>query len=158
MDANQVYVTIRPSTDGAAAFYSSDEGNASWDAISDALQQADPTVSSTAIAVNPAIIYLATDDGRCFTSSARGAAGSWSAAATLGGVVTIVLIDPNTAAVPATTVLYAAGSDGVWQLTNGGALHASADRRRAGLRGRLRHPRGQPDCCVVPAATQSKAT
>jgi len=122
-DANQLYVTVRPSTGGAAAFHSADGGE-SWTAISDALQQADPTVSPTVIAVNPAnpaTIYLATDDGRCFTSSARGAAGSWSAAATLGGTVIALLVDPNTAATLATTVLYGAGSDGVWQSTNGAA-------------------------------------
>jgi len=121
-DPKQIYIAVRPATGGAAAFHSSDGGNASWDAISDALQQADPTVSPTVIAVNPlnpTIIYLATDDGRCFTSNARGAAGSWSAAASLGGTVTTLLVDPNTAATPATTVLYAAGSDGVWQSTNG---------------------------------------
>ena len=123
-DASQVYVAVRPSTGGAAAFHSTDGGNVSWAAISDALQQADPTVSPSAIAVNPAnpaIIYVATDDGRCFTSSARGAAGSWSAAGTLGGFVSTLLVDPNTAATPATTVLYAAGSDGVWQSTDGAA-------------------------------------
>jgi hypothetical protein len=116
---------VRPSTGGAAAFHSADSG-ASWEAISDALQQADPTVSPTAIAVNsvntvnPAIIYLATNDGRCFTSTSRGAAGSWSAAATLNGApVTTLLVDPNTAATPATTVLYVAGGDGVWQSTDG---------------------------------------
>jgi hypothetical protein len=122
-DANQIYVTVRPSTGGAAAFHSVDGGDASWEAISDALQVADPTVSPSVIAVNPAnpaTIYLATDDGRCFTSSARGAAGSWSAAATLGGAVTTLLVDPNTAATPGTTVLYAAGSDGVWQSSDGG--------------------------------------
>ena len=122
-DANQIHVTVRPSTGGAAAFHSVDGGDASWEAISDALQVADPTVSPSVIAVNPAnpaTIYLATDDGRCFTSSARGAAGSWSAAATLGGAVTTLLVDPNTAATPGTTVLYAAGSDGVWQSSDGG--------------------------------------
>jgi len=124
MDAKQIYIIVRPGTGGASAFHSSN-GGASWDAISDALQQADPTVSPTVIAVNPAnpaTIYLATDDGRCFTSSARGAAGSWSVAATLGRMVTTtLLVDPNTAAMPATTVLYAAGDQGVWQSTNGGA-------------------------------------
>jgi hypothetical protein len=122
-DASHVYIVVSPATGGAAAFHSAD-GGASWEAVSDALQQADPTVLSTAIAVNPvnpAIIYLATDDGRCFTSTSRGAAGSWSAAAALGGAVTRLLVDPNTAAAPATTVLYAAGSDGVWQSTDGGA-------------------------------------
>lgn len=120
-NANQLYITVRPSTGGASAFQSPDGGE-SWTAISDALQQGDPTVSPTVIAVNPsnpATIYLVTDDGRCFTSSARGAAGSWSAAVTLGGTVTTLLIDPNTAATLATTVLYAAGTDGVWQSTNG---------------------------------------
>jgi hypothetical protein len=122
-DPDYLYVAIRPSTGGAAAFRSADGGN-SWTAISDALQQSDPTVSPTALAVNPAnpaIVYLATEDGRCFTSSARGDPGSWSAAATLGGSVGTLLVDPNTAANPATTVLYAAGSDGVWQSTDGGA-------------------------------------
>jgi hypothetical protein len=121
-DADHIYVVCDNLSSDAAAFHSGD-GGATWDAISDALQQADPTVLPKVIAVNPsnpAIIYLATQDGRCFTSSARGAVGSWSVAATLGGAISTLLVDPNTAAIPATTVLYASGTDGVWQSTPGG--------------------------------------
>ena len=79
-DANHIYIVIRPNTGGAAAYHCAD-GGASREAISDGVQQADPKVLPSAIAVkpaDPAIVYLTTDDGRCFTSSNRGVPGTWS--------------------------------------------------------------------------------
>jgi hypothetical protein len=122
-DPSHIYAAVRPSTGGSAAFRT-DSGGTSWIPLSDDLQQSDPTVSPSFVAVNPSvpnIVYLFTDDGRCFKSTSRGDAGTWGAASALGGYVRIVRIDPNTAATPATTHLYAAGTDGVWRSSNGGS-------------------------------------
>jgi uncharacterized membrane protein YgcG len=66
------------------------------------------------------IVYLGTSSGRVYTSP--GTKGTtWGTPFTIGSGVAKLVVDPRSAADPATTILYAACSNGVWRSADGGA-------------------------------------
>lgn len=79
-DASTIYVVERPSSGGTSAFRTQDDGE-SWLPIADALQQVDPGVDPSCIAINPAypnLIYMAIySNPSVYVSSSRGDPGSW---------------------------------------------------------------------------------
>jgi hypothetical protein len=123
-DQSTIYVTERPSSGGTSAFRTRDDGK-SWFPIADALQQANPNVDPSCVAINPdhpEIVYLGTywNQG-VYVSSNRGELGSWSARAAVTGGVRRIVVDSRTSANSATTVLYAATTSGVQRSADGGA-------------------------------------
>jgi hypothetical protein len=112
---------------GGSGAFRSDDGGESWTAISDSLQQANPSLNPTCIAVHPLngnFVYLGTDSGAIHVSSTKGA--SWGApqVAAAGNVMQIV-VDPRNATNPATTVVYAGTQHGLFISTTGGASWAA---------------------------------
>src|SRR5206468_3133099 len=89
-DLLTIYVAERPSSGGASAFRTRDDG-ASWTPIVDELQQADPRIDPSCIAVNPdhsATIYMGTLANRgVYVSNSHGDLGSWSARSAINGSV-----------------------------------------------------------------------
>jgi hypothetical protein len=122
-----IYVVERPSSGGASAFRTRDDGM-SWTPIADALQQVNPGIDPTCVAINPdhpEIVYLGTwGDGAVYVSTNRGEPGSWGPRRAVGGNVRKLIVDPRTSAVTATTVLYAAASTGVHRSADGGQTWA----------------------------------
>jgi hypothetical protein len=123
-DPSTIYVVERPSSGGTSAFRTRNDGE-SWFPIADALQQVDPAIDPCCIAINPAhpnLIYMAAwSNTGVYVSSSRGDPGSWSARYPIPGNVRRLIVDPRTAADPATTVLYAATTAGVYRSPDGGA-------------------------------------
>ncbi len=120
-DPATIYVTERPSSGGTSAFRTRDDGN-SWTPIADSLQQLDPRVDPSCIAVNPdnpTTIYMGVNQG-VYVSSSRGDPGSWSARHAIPGYVRKLIVDSRTSATLATTVLYAATTAGVYRSADGG--------------------------------------
>ena len=126
-DPATVYVVVRPSSGGSSAFRMRTEGGiegASWMPIADSLQQSDPTVDPSCIAVNPDpahsnIIYMGTmSNNGVYVSTTRG--NTWGVRNAIPGGVRKIIVDPNTASTPATTVLYAATKNGVYRSPDGG--------------------------------------
>ncbi len=122
-DSNIIYTAETPVGGGSGAFRSSDGGR-SWTSITDSLQQADPTVTPTCIAVHPVVgnyIYLGTASGAVYVSSTSGQ--SWGPPQhPAANKVVQIIVDPRNAASPATTVIYAGTwAGGVFRSTNGGA-------------------------------------
>ena len=103
-DASTIYVTERPTSGGTSAFRTRDDGR-SWFPMADALQQADPNVDPSCVAINPdhpEIIYLGTFGNQgVYVSSNRGEAGSWSARHPISGWVRRIVVDTRTSANPA---------------------------------------------------------
>ncbi len=120
-DPNTIYVVLRPSSGGTSAFRTQNAG-ASWVPIADSLQQSDPNVDPSCIAVNPAhpeIIYMGTYSNQgVYVSNNRG--DPWGTRNAIPGSVRKIIVDPNTASTPATTVLYAATTSGVYRSPDGG--------------------------------------
>jgi len=121
-DPNTIYVAESPGSGGNSAFRSRD-GGGSWTSISDALHQTDPASSNVnCVAINPALpsrIYMAAWSGSFYVSSDRG--DTWSVGTAIPDGPSKLLIDSRTAANPATTVLLAASSSGVYRSPDGGA-------------------------------------
>ncbi len=121
-DVSTIYTAEAPTSGGNAAFRTDDGGN-SWTSLVDSLQQTDPgNVNPSCVAHHPAIsgaVYLGTFSGRVYTSTTRGS--SWSGPFTLGGQVFKLIADPRNASDPATTVVYAASTSGLWRSADGGA-------------------------------------
>ncbi|MBI1744423.1 hypothetical protein HYR54_15340 [Candidatus Acetothermia bacterium] len=126
-DPATIYVVERPSSGGSSAFRMRTEGGiegASWVPIADSLQQLDPTVDPSCIAVNPDparsnIIYMGTWSNMGFyVSTTRG--DTWGTRNAISGNVLKIIVDPRTASNPATTVLYAATTTGVYRSPDGG--------------------------------------
>jgi len=126
-DARTLYVAERPSSGGTSAFRTTDDG-ASWTPIADSLQQTNPRLDPSCFAVNPdhpATIYMGTlADRGIYVSSNRGAAGSWGPRNAINGSVRNIIVDPRTSATLATTVLYAATTNGVFRSPDGGLTWA----------------------------------
>ncbi|MDQ5821961.1 MAG: hypothetical protein M3540_11020 [Actinomycetota bacterium] len=125
-DADTIYVAERPSSGGTSAFRTRD-GGWSWTPIADSLQQVNSNVDPSCFAVNPShpeIVYMGTwSDRSAFVSTNRGEPGSWGARTPLPNNANIrkLIVDPRTAATAATTVVYAATSQGVYRSPDGGA-------------------------------------
>lgn len=121
-DPATIYVAARPGSGGTSAFRTRTEG-ALWTPIADSLQQADPNIDPSCIAINPAhpeTIYMGTFSNRgVYVSNNRG--DSWGTHNAIPGAVRQLIVDPRTAAVLATTVLYAMTNTGVYRSANGGA-------------------------------------
>ncbi|HEV3198644.1 MAG TPA: hypothetical protein VGZ73_12065 [Bryobacteraceae bacterium] len=124
-DPSTIYVGETPSSGGASAFRSQDDGN-SWTPIFDSVHQTNPSESPTAVAINPlnpTTIYLGTFSGNCYVSSTQG--DLWGSPVAVGGSIRKIIVDPRTAATPATTVLYAATDNGVFRSADGGSSWSS---------------------------------
>jgi hypothetical protein len=122
-DASTIYTTEAPTSGGNSAFRTDDD-SASWVPLVDGLQQTDPGgVDPSCIAVHPSatgIVFMGTFSGRVYTSpNTKG--NTWSAPFTIGSPVFKLVVDPRTASNPATTVVYAGCSNGVWRSNDGGA-------------------------------------
>src|SRR5713101_1295234 len=121
-DPDTIYVAAVPSTGGHSAFRTRN-GGASWVPIADMLQQSYPQVDPGCFAVNPAhpeIVYMGTlADKGTYVSMNQG--DSWGPRVAMPGSVFKLIVDPRTAANPATTVLYAATSGGLCRSADGGA-------------------------------------
>ena len=128
-DSNAIY-TIDQNTyvltmpKGGAVAFATGDGGKSWTPISDSLQQNDYTLQPTCIAVHPvngSYVYMGTTTGAFYLSSSKG--GTWSAPVTIGtgGRIGQIIVDPRSAANPATTVIYAGTATGVYVSTDGGA-------------------------------------
>ena len=125
---NVVYTVDAPVAGGSGAFRS-DDGGHSWTSISDSLQQADPALTPTCIAVHPLLgnnVYLGTSQGNVYASSSSGA--TWGPPVNLASnKVVQVIVDPRGAASAATTVLYAGTwAGGLFRSTNGGSTFGPA--------------------------------
>jgi len=125
-DPNHLYVLVRPSSGGANVFHS-DDGGASWTAITDVLlvkYAGQASVSAVGInQVNP-YVYIGTDSGNVFVSPDRGS--TWSLPIpTGGGSIWQLLVDPRTASDPINTNILAATSQGVFHSLDGGATWIS---------------------------------
>ena len=106
---------------GGSAFRSDDDGR-SWTPIADGLIQASPALVPTCVAVHPTsptVVYLGTTSGEIRVSTSRGDA--WSSVESLGAEITAIVVDPRTAATPATTTLYAGTTAGLSLSADGGA-------------------------------------
>lgn len=120
-DANAIYVTERPTSGGSSAFRTVDGGK-SWKAIADALQSGDTNFDPNCIAVDPvdpSIIYIATWSSMQLARSDN-QGDNWGAKQSVPGNVFKLIIDPSTAGTPATTVIYAATSNGIYRSASGG--------------------------------------
>lgn len=121
-DPDTIYVVERPSSGGSTAFRTR-TGGVFWTPITDSLQQSDANIDPNCIVINPVhpnIIYLGTWNNRgVFVSDNRG--DTWGTRNAINGKVRKLIVDPRTAATPATTVLYAATDDGVYCSPDGGA-------------------------------------
>jgi hypothetical protein len=128
-DPATIYVAERPTSGGSTAFRTRDGGQ-TWTPIVDELQVANASVDPYCVAVNPAhpeIIYLGTywdNGGGVYVSTNRGEPGSWSARHDVGAHVKKLIVDSRTAGTPATTVLYAATTNGIYRSPDGGVSWA----------------------------------
>jgi hypothetical protein len=127
-DPGTIYVVETPSSGGASAFRTTDNGN-SWVCITEALEQTYPDLSAgpltpTCITVNPsnpATIYMGDARGNFYVSHDRG--DSWSAGTNVqnGAWFFKLIVDPRTSSTSATTVILAATAVGVCLSADGGA-------------------------------------
>src|SRR5258708_18084668 len=106
-----LYTIDSPVAGGSGAFRSPDGGH-SWTPIIDSLQQADPALTPTCIAVHPVMgnyLYLGTAAGSFYVSNNNGQ--SWGPPQNLATKKVVqIIVDPRGAANPATTTVYA----GTW--------------------------------------------
>ncbi len=120
-DPGTIYVAELPTSGGASAFRTQDNGS-SWVSISDLLHQTNPNVTPSCFAVNPAnptTIYMGDYSGNVYVSPDQG--NTWPASASVPGGVFKLIVDPRTAGDLATTVILAASSYGVWRSADGGS-------------------------------------
>ena len=123
-NAQTIYSVVRPDSGGAGLFRSSNAGTPQedWISIVDQLQQANPQIDPSCVAVNPATpstIWMGTwDNQSVYTSLDRG--DSWAMPVSIGGKVRKLLIDPRTAGNPAATVIFAATDQGVFRSADSG--------------------------------------
>ncbi len=107
-DPDTIYLIERPS--------------ALWTPIAGSLQQKNPNIDPSCIAINPdhpEVIYMGTlQDEGIYVSNNRG--NSWKRYK-ISGQVYKMIVDPTTSSNPATTVLYASTNNGVYRSSNGGA-------------------------------------
>ena len=76
-DPSAIYVAELPTSGGALAFRTLDNGS-SWVSISDSLHQVDPTIAVTCFAVNPlnpTTIYMGDSNGQFYASNDQGTSG-----------------------------------------------------------------------------------
>jgi hypothetical protein len=128
-DPNVLYAISRPWTGGTSLFRTDDQGQ-SWYSIADELQWSDPRVDPSCITVNPNqpdVIYLGTwTDGAVYVSTSGGRPpAAWGPRRPLTGGVRKLLVDPRTTVVPASTVLLAATTTGLFRSANNGTTWAA---------------------------------
>ena len=120
-DPGTIYVAELPTSGGASAFRTEDNGS-SWVSISDSLHQINPNIVPACFAVNPLnplTVYMGeVGVGSVYVSNSQG--DSWGTPAIIAGGASKLIVDPRTAANPATTVIYAAGNGGVSRSADGG--------------------------------------
>lgn len=135
-DPGTIYV-IAVRDNGNALFRKQTDEDDSWVSILDALclEQDDPRIQPMQMALNPAhsdYLYVIVHDRAgtgLYVSNARGDPGSWGSRQGINNASSPdyglrLLVDPNTADAPGTTVLYVAGSDGLHRSGDGGASWA----------------------------------
>lgn len=115
--------------DRGSAWRSDDDG-ASWTPIGDGLQLqfGNPYIDPSCVAVNPdhpEIVYLGTASRGFYVSNDQGKPGSWSPGTAPNVAYRKILVDARTSATPATAVLYAATSGGVFRSADGGKTWAA---------------------------------
>jgi hypothetical protein len=121
-DPARLYVVVRPSSGGATAFRSENAG-AQWVPIADSLQQGNPDIDPTCIAINPVhpeIVYMGTGFKKSvYVSNNHG--DTWGSAHLIGTFIYKIMIDRRTASNPTTTILYAATDGGLFRSPDGGS-------------------------------------
>jgi len=119
-----VYAVVRPTSGNVGLFRSSGAGTPSedWISIVDGLQQGNPQIDPSCVAINPvtpSTIYMASYyDASVYVSTTRG--DSWAPGVYLGARIRKLVVDPRTAGDPAATVLYAATDEGVFRSADSG--------------------------------------
>lgn len=119
-----IYVIVGPAG-GTSAFRTQDHG-VSWVPIVDSLQRADAGVDPSCIAINstfPNYIYMGTfEDMGVYVSDTRGDSWRPRVAMPNGGKVRKLIVEPRPPLVPdpATAVLYAATTTGIYRSAAGG--------------------------------------
>jgi hypothetical protein len=121
--ANRLYAVVRPAT-GGTSVHRTDDGGASWTSLFDEIMLADfDSTQATCITIDPSdpnrvfvgcdqpLIWVSTDAGSSWVKREVGDTGN----------VRKILVDPRSAGDPASTVLLAATSQGVFRSTDGGA-------------------------------------
>jgi len=120
-----VYAVVRPTSGNEGVFRGSGVGTSTenWTSIVDGLQQGNPEIDPSCVAVNPvtpSTIYMASYyDGSVYVSTTKG--DSWAPGVYLGAQIRKLVIDPRTAGNPAATVVYAATNQGVFRSADSGA-------------------------------------
>ena len=124
-DPGTIYCVVRPDSGGVGLFRSSNAGTPTedWVSIVDQLQQSDPEIDPSCVAVNPvtpSTIYVGTWGYQSiFISLDRGA--HWGPPLSVGARIRKLVVDPRTAGNPATTVLFAATDQGLFRSGDSGA-------------------------------------
>jgi hypothetical protein len=120
-----IYAVVRPSSGGVSVYRSSYAGtsNETWKSIVDGLQQSNPNLDPSCVAVDPVTpsrIYMGSwMDQSVYVSATRG--DSWAPGVLLGARVRKLVIDPRTAGSPTSTTLYAATDAGVYRSSDSGS-------------------------------------
>jgi hypothetical protein len=120
-----IYAVVRPTSGNFGVFRSSNAGTSgeSWQSIVDGLQQTNPNLDPSCVAVDPVTpsrIYMGSwEDQSVYVSATRG--DSWAPGVLLGARVRKLVIDPRTAGSPTSTVLYAATDAGVYRSPDSGS-------------------------------------
>jgi hypothetical protein len=123
-DPTTMYAVVRPTSGNVGLFRSSGAGTSTedWGSIVDGLQQGNPQIDPSCVAVDPvtpSTIYMASYyDASVYVSTTRG--DSWAPGVYLGARIRKLVIDPRTAGSPTATVLYAATDQGVFRSADSG--------------------------------------
>lgn len=124
-DQSVVYTVLRPTSGGTGLLRGTGAGTAteSWSSIVDGLQQANPSIDPSCVAVDPVTpsrIFMGSwNDGSVYVSTTSG--DTWAPGVAIGARVRKLVIDPRTATDPSNTVLYAATDNGLYRSANSGA-------------------------------------
>jgi hypothetical protein len=120
-----MYTIVRPSNGGVVLYRGDNAGTPieQWASLVDGLQQGNPRVDPSWVAINPttpSTIFMATyDDQSVYVSIDRGR--TWGPRQYVGGRIKKLVIDPRTAGNPTGTVIYAATDAGVFRSADSGS-------------------------------------
>jgi hypothetical protein len=120
-DPNRIYIVVRPSS-GGTSVHRTDDGGSSWTSLFDTVMLNDPaSTQATCVAVNPLdsnYVFVGCDQPFIWTSNDAGT--SWTKRNVGTGDIRRILVDPRTAANPATAVALAASAQGLYRSIDGG--------------------------------------
>jgi hypothetical protein len=122
-DPATIYIATNPDSGGTASFRTNDRGE-SWTPMTDELQRGDPDIHPWTFVVhpsNPQVVYLGTDNKKNAVYRSTDQGRTWGGESHVGGWVRSLIIDPRTAANPATTVIWAVTDTGVYRSSDGGS-------------------------------------